>query len=488
MTVWTPTDTGHADLGSHDSFLSGAPYNTFKRLRDEDPMHWSDWSGGKGYWSVTRHEDILFLNGKPDLMSSARGIRMEDQTYEEYLARRTFQETDASEHMQTRIKVAKAFSKPVIAQFEPIIRELCGPILDEALEKGTFDATKDIARQLPMRMLGRILGTPDADLPWLVEKGDTLIANTDPDFTQYVLDKMTTDEFRMMPFNSPAGAELFVYAKELLRQKEASGDTSGILHLILQPGPDGSVIPEHEFRNFFCLLVAAGNDTTRYSIAAGIQALAHQPELLAQMQAGGPVWDTAADEIIRWGSATTYFRRTATRDFEFHDRQVKEGDTVLLWWASGNRDERAFDDPFRVIITLWDDAPGLNEHSDPLAWRNWRRRVARYLYWSIDGGLHPGEMDMGMLIKCHRMQSCTMRSRDILERLFDFFVHMSSDTRHFELDSSTLADKVGDPEFMQSFTMNKRPLLVLLEQGFLQRCLQEESPPKYIKSYACCKD
>ena len=350
MTVWTPTDDGHADLGSHDSFLAGPPHNTFKRLRDEDPMHWSDWSGGKGYWSVTRHEDISFLNGKPDLMSSARGIRMEDQTYEEYLARRTFQETDAPEHMQTRIKVAKAFSKPVIAQFEPIIRELCGPILDEALEKGTFDATKDIARQLPMRMLGRILGTPDADLPWLVEKGDTLIANTDPDFTQHVLDKMTTDEFRMMPFNSPAGAELFVYAKELLRQKEASGDTSGILHLILQPGPDGSVMPEHEFRNFFCLLVAAGNDTTRYSIAAGIQALAHQPELLAQMQAGGSVWDTASDEIIRWGSATTYFRRTATRDFEFHDRQVKEGDKVLLWWASGNRDERAFDDPFRVNL------------------------------------------------------------------------------------------------------------------------------------------
>lgn len=350
MTVWVPTDDGHADLGSHDTFLSGPPHNTFKRLRDEDPMHWSDWSGGKGYWSVTRHEDISFLNGKPELVSSARGIRMEDQTYEEYLARRTFQETDAPEHMQTRIKVAKAFSKPVIAQFEPVIRDLCGPILDEALAKGTFDATKDIARQLPMRMLGRILGTPDEDLPWLVEKGDTLIANTDPDFTQHVLDKMTTDEFRMMPFNSPAGAELFVYAKDLLRKKEAAGDTSGVLHLILQPGPDGSVMPENEFRNFFCLLVAAGNDTTRYSIAAGIQALAHQPELLAQMQAGGAVWETAADEIIRWGSATTYFRRTATQNFEFHGRQVKEGDKVILWWASGNRDERVFDDPFRVNL------------------------------------------------------------------------------------------------------------------------------------------
>ncbi|MFZ1468240.1 MAG: cytochrome P450 [Paracoccaceae bacterium] len=347
MTVWDPKDDGNADLTSHDTFLQGPPHNTFSRLRRDDPMHWTDWSDGIGFWSVTRQADILELNGKPDLLSSARGIRMEDQTYEEYLARRTFQETDAPEHMQTRIKVAKAFSKPVMAQFEPVIRDLCGPILDAALEKGTFDATKEIARQLPMRMLGRILGTPDEDLPWLVEKGDALIANTDPDFTNHVLDKMTTDEFRMMPFNSPAGAELFVYGKELMRKKAAAGDTSGILHLLLHPGPDGKTLPEHEFRNFFCLLVAAGNDTTRYSIAAGIQALCHQPELLGQLQLG-EVWDTMADEVIRWASPTTYFRRTATRDFDYHGKTVKQGDKVLYWFASGNRDEAAFADPFRV--------------------------------------------------------------------------------------------------------------------------------------------
>ncbi len=349
MTVWTPTDDGHADLSSHDTFLQGPPHNTFARLRREDPMAWTEYAGGQGFWSVTRHADILDLNGKPDLLSSARGIRMEDQTYEEYLARRTFQETDAPDHMKTRVKVAKAFSKPVIAQFEGIIRDLCGPILDEALAKGSFDATKDIARQLPMRMLGRIVGLPEQDLPWLVEKGDALIANTDPDFTQHVLDKMTTDEFRMMPFNSPAGAELFVYAKDLMRQRAASGDTSGVLHLMLQPGSDGSVMPEHEFRNLFCLLVAAGNDTTRYSIAAGMQALCHQPELLGQIQRG-EVTETMADEIIRWASPTSYFRRTAARDFEYHGKQVREGDKVLYWFTSGNRDETAFDQPMRVDL------------------------------------------------------------------------------------------------------------------------------------------
>jgi cytochrome P450 len=350
MTVWSPTDDGFADITSHDAYLDGVPHNTFTRLRREDPLHWTSYSGGEDFWSITRHADILAMNAKPALFSSARGIRMEDQTYEEYLARRTFQETDAPDHMMTRMKVAKAFSGPVVAGFEQAIRELCVEILDEVLETAEFDATKTIARQLPMRMLGRILGLPEDDLAWLVEKGDALIANTDPDFTTHVLDKMTTDEFRMMPFNSPAGAELYIYAKDLMARKAASGDTSGVLHMILQPAKDGSTITDEEFRNFFCLLVAAGNDTTRYSIAAGIQALCHQPELLAQMKSGGDIWETASDEIIRWATPAIYFRRTATEDVEMHGKTIRAGDKLLYWFASGNRDEAAFADPFRVDL------------------------------------------------------------------------------------------------------------------------------------------
>ncbi|MFT5639527.1 MAG: cytochrome P450 [Paracoccaceae bacterium] len=350
MTVWTPTDDGHADLGSHDAFSDGVPHNTFTRLRREDPVSWSDWDGGEGYWSITRHQDIMEMNRNFAVFSSARGIRMEDQTYEEYLARRTFQEIDPPEHMMTRIKVAKAFSKQVIAGFEDAMRTLCEDILDEALASDELDATKEIARKLPMLMLGRILGTPEEDLPWLVEKGDALIANTDPDFTDHVLDKMTTDEYRLLPFNSPAGAELYTYAKDLMKQKDKQGDDDGILSMILKPSKDGSVMSQEEFRNFFCLLVAAGNDTTRYSIASGIQAMAHQPELLGQMQAGGDIWDTASDEIIRWATPAIYFRRTLTCDFEAHGKKMHEGDKVLFWFASANRDAEAFDDPFRVDL------------------------------------------------------------------------------------------------------------------------------------------
>jgi cytochrome P450 len=349
MTAWTPADDGHADLSDHDSFSDGVPHNTFARMRKEAPVCWTNYPQGQGFWSITRNADITSLNRQTDLLSSAHGIRIEDQSPEEVIARRTFQETDGKDHMATRIKVAKAFSKPVIAGFEAQIRELCVEILDDALPHGTFDATKLIARELPMRMLGRILGTPDADLPWLVEKGDALIANTDPDFTNHVLDKMTTDEFRLMPFNSPAGAELYAYAKDLMARKNAAGDTNGILHLILQPGPDGSVISDAEFRNFFCLLVAAGNDTTRYSIAAGLQAMCHQPELLDQMKQSD-IWNTAPDEIIRWATPALYFRRTAVLDFELHGQTIRQGDKVVYWFASGNRDEDAFDDPFRVDL------------------------------------------------------------------------------------------------------------------------------------------
>ena len=110
MTIWTPTDDGFADLSSHDTFVNGTPLNTFARLRRDDPLCWTDWSGGKGFWSVTRYADILMMNRNTEVFSSAQGIRMEDQSYEEYLARRTFQETDPPDHMQMRIKLARAFS------------------------------------------------------------------------------------------------------------------------------------------------------------------------------------------------------------------------------------------------------------------------------------------------------------------------------------------------------------------------------------------
>jgi len=351
LSAWHPPDDGDAPLHDHDSFVNGVPHNTFARMRRDAPVAWCDGDAKqnmRGFWSLTRYDDIMQYNRDFALLSSAQGIRMEDQTREEYLARRTFQETDPPEHTRTRMRVAKAFSRPVIAGFENTVRGLCDDILTRALGLGEFDAVAEIARQLPMRMLGRILGAPDDDLDWLVRKGDELIANTDPEYSAHLPDKDDTEAYRLMPFRSPAGAELWEYANTLVENQQQRGD-DGVLRLILRPDENGETITPVEFRNFFCLLVAAGNDTTRYSIAAAIHALANDPKLLQQLQTGGDaIWQTAPDEFIRWASPTLHFRRTATRDFRLHGKRIRAGDKVVLWFVSGNRDDAHFDRPFVI--------------------------------------------------------------------------------------------------------------------------------------------
>ena len=340
------TDDGYLNLADHDSFANGVPHKTFERLRREEPVFWTEGdANAKGFWSLTRHEDISFANRECGIFSSGKGIRIEDQSEEEYLARRTFQETDPPEHTQTRRKVNPAFAKPVVAGFEDLIKSLAAEIVSKAVAKGEFDAVDAIAKQLPMLMLGRILGVPDEDLNWLVEKGDALIGNTDPDFTQHVVDKIDTDAYRLMPFRSPAGVELYDYADEVLAGTKPITD-DGVLARIIR---DEEGLSGLDFKNFFCLLVAAGNDTTRYSIAMALYLLATQPDLLPQLQSDQH-WDSVADEVIRLASPTMHFRRTSTQDIELHGKQIRAGDKVLLWFVSGSRDEQVFENPHKVDL------------------------------------------------------------------------------------------------------------------------------------------
>ena len=351
MTIWTPIDDGYADLSDQDSFTKGVPHNTFMRMRREDPLAWCDGGQFKGYWSMTRYDDILQHNRNPSLLSSARGIRMEDQTHEEYIARRTFQETDPPEHTATRQLLNAAFDKKVIDQWESSVRQICSNILESALALNEFDASYHISRQLPMRMLGQVLGVPAKDLDWLVTKGDELIANTDPEYSNFLLDKDDTDEFRYLPFRSPAGAELSIYAKQLLQDQKDKKDFDSLLQFIRQPDASGKAISDTAFRNVFCLLVAAGNDTTRYTLSASMHALAVKPELLKMLQqADQRLWKSAVEEFIRWASPTMHFRRTAMRDFELHGKKVREGDKVVYWFVSANRDDARFEQPFEVNL------------------------------------------------------------------------------------------------------------------------------------------
>ena len=342
-------DNGNLDISDHDSFSAGVPHITFNNLRKNSPIHWTKEKNGRGFWSITRHTDILKINKDNQTFSSAKGIRIEDQTEEEYLARRTFQETDPPEHRITRKILAPAFSQKAISEYEVMIRELAEQIVSKAIKNKEFDAVEKIAKQLPMMMLGRILGLPDQDLEWLVIKGDALIGNSDPEFTDHIVDKLDSDQYRFMPFRSPAALDLYDYAEKILN-KDVHIDSSGILAKVLDANSSEKVMENHEFKNFFCLLIAAGNDTTRYSIAMALYQLSMNNNLIDELKTGNH-WNTAADEFIRLASPTMYFRRTATCDIELENKIIKKDDKVILWFVSGNRDETVFKNPHSVILS-----------------------------------------------------------------------------------------------------------------------------------------
>jgi cytochrome P450 len=335
-----------ADLTAHDTYLAGVPHETFAWLRAHDPVHWTPESdGGRGFWSVTRYHDVLTVSRNPEIYSSRQGIRLEDMDPEETEARRTLMEMDAPEHTRLRRLVSRPFAPRSIATYEDAVRALAVEVLEGLRAETRLDFTRQVARELPMRMLGRLLGLPDEDLEWLVRRGDALIGNTDPDFTEYVVDQVDTSQYRFLPFRSPVSLELFDYAERALAARRLN-PTPDVLTNLLQPGVDGETLDDLALKNFFTLMVAAGNDTTRYSMAGGMLALIERPDLLRaipQMSLEGR--KALVDEMLRWTSVTMHFRRTATTDTELGGQRVRAGDKVVVWYTSANRDEAHWGDP-----------------------------------------------------------------------------------------------------------------------------------------------
>jgi cytochrome P450 len=347
---WTPdSDDGHADLSSHDTWVAGTPYSTFHRMRDEDPVAWVDEADGSGFWAVTRYDDVVDLNRRWGDFTSYQGIRLEEMDAEETEARRTLMELDPPDHTRLRRLVNRGFTRMTVESYEESIRELTAGILDEALVHGEFDFVAEVARLLPMRMLGRLLGVPDDHAEQLVEWGDQLLSNSDPEYTDHVVDQVDTDEFRLIPFRSPAGLEVFRYAQKAAAERRGCPHDD-VISRLLATTTDGEPLSDLEFNNFFALLVAAGNDTTRYSLTEGLRALVDHPKQMQALRNEQTLMGTAVEEILRWTTVTTHFRRTATSDQLLHGRTIRKGDKVVLWWASADYDERKFDDPYRFDI------------------------------------------------------------------------------------------------------------------------------------------
>jgi cytochrome P450 len=353
-----PSDAAAADITSHDTYVSGVPHEVFAHLRATEPVAWTEEAdGGRGFWSLTKYDDVLYASRHTELFSSRLGIRMEDMDAEETEARRTMMEMDSPEHTRLRRIVARPFTPRAVADYEGAVRELAREVLANLDGKEEFDFVKDVARELPMKMLGRLLGLPDDDLDWLVSRGDALIGNSDPDFTDYVVDQSDTSAYRLLPFRSPVAIELFEYAQQALEDRRVT-PTHDVLTALLAPTKDGDTLDDSTLKNFFTLMVAAGNDTTRYTMTAGAQVFIERPEIFAALPAMNEAEiKLLVDEVLRWASTTMHFRRTVVEDTELRGQVLKQGDKVVLWYISANFDEEQFTDPYEFIV---DRAP--NDH------------------------------------------------------------------------------------------------------------------------------
>ena len=339
-----------ADVTSHDTFVRGVPHAAFARMRRDEPVAWVEEADGSGLWAVTKHADVSQVSRDYKTFTASRGIRTEQMADDELEARRTMMEFDPPEHARLRRLVQPGFTPRVVATYEAAFRTLSGHVLDTVLAKGEFDFVTEISRELPVRLLCRLLGVPESDAGQLVAWGDQMISNADPEYTPVVIDKDDTEEYRLLPFRSPAALEVFRYAEEMAMKRRAD-PRDDMVTTLLKAEPDGEPLTDLEFKNFFTLMMVAGNETTRHTISHGLIMLTNHPDQLEQL-ADKPeeLSAGATEEILRASTVTMHFRRTATVDTELRGSQIKKGDRVVIWYPSANYDEEVFDDPFTFDI------------------------------------------------------------------------------------------------------------------------------------------
>ena len=332
------------DLTDLDMWARGVPYDEFARLRREAPVAWfGERPPNHGYWSVHRYADIVAASKDVATFSSARGVSFEEPTDEDMAARTTIIDLDPPAHTRLRKVVFGAFTQRAVAQYQDFVTRLTEYVLDQAPE-GPFDFVAHVAKEVPIRVLARIMGLPDGDLDLFIDLGDRLIANTDPDITDVVWGRDDTDAYRRFPFRSPYGKRLWDLGREVVKDKlrDPGGD---LLSKLLRAEVDGDRLSETDLDNFFSILVVAGNETTRIAIAQGVLAFCQHPEQWDRLRADPGLTDAATDEVIRWSCPTHFMRRTAAADTELGGARIRAGDKVVLWYVSGNRDEAEFTRP-----------------------------------------------------------------------------------------------------------------------------------------------
>jgi cytochrome P450 len=340
------------DLADLDVFERNEAWGMFDTLRREAPVHWNPESGGNsGFWSITRFEDIERIDKDPETFTSTRFTNLEEPPEEFQDLRRSILETDGSRHAALRKLLLRDFSVPALRRYEEFLRDLCKVTVETALQQEQFDFVDSLAADYPINVLARLLAVPDDLIPQLISWGNEIVGATDPEYARVLIDSPEAEQYKHLPFRSPASQEIFEYGRKLAAERRG-GDGDDLVSKLLNRIPeDGVPLTSSDYDNYFLLLVVAGNETTRQAISHAMKGLMDHPDQLAWFLENPTKAQAAVEELLRYASPVYHFRRTATRDVELHGQTIKAGDKVVMWFASGNRDEDRFTDPYTLDLS-----------------------------------------------------------------------------------------------------------------------------------------
>ena len=340
------------NLANPDVFANGAPWSLFEELRKNEPIHWSEEEKpNSGFYSVTRFHDIVKVLRDAETFTSERFTNLEEVDAEQEEARRSLLETDGNRHRALRRLLQGQFTPQAVAKYETFLRGITATTLDNAFAKGSFDFVQEVAADFPIQVLAKLLDVPESDTGQLIDWGNRMIGFDDPEHADVLINDPESEKYRLVPFKSPAALEVFAYGDELARQRRGKDGVDLVSVMVNSPMSDGVALTERDFHTNFLLLVVAGNETTRHTISHTMNNLINNPDQLALLQERPDLIPWAVEEFLRYASPVYHFRRTATKDVELNGVQIKAGQKVVPWFASGNRDENMFENPNKFDVT-----------------------------------------------------------------------------------------------------------------------------------------
>jgi cytochrome P450 len=338
------SDLENVLVSEREIWLKGPPHELFAQLRSECPIHWtsgiSEYPNEAGYWSVTRAQDIHAVSRDWRTYSSELGgITAVTDVFPIELMRAMFIGMDPPKHDRLKMLFQAGFTPKRIAAHEPAIRAIVVDVLERLQGRDSCDLVSDIAQPVVSRVIGSFMGIPpEDDAAWATLMNSALGAG-DPDLNPDGIESVVTNDI----------PEIFARCQRMIAERREH-PTDDLTSVLVHAEVDGNKLEEHEIVMGFFLLVAAGNDSTKATYCSGMRALIENPEQRLILLEDPSLVTSAVEESLRMFPAFAHFRRTATRDTELAGQQIREGEKVVMWYVSSNRDETRYEDPDRFDV------------------------------------------------------------------------------------------------------------------------------------------